>query len=101
MNRNHGIPLVSLLLLVAIPAVGIAAFFCGWSATIFYLCAAVTLLGSLGEWVTDKISFICAVVCVVLCIVIMRESIVAEITLGVMAASIASELFGFLRRTTS
>lgn len=36
-----------------------------------------------------------------LCIVIMRESIVAEIALGVMAASIASELFGFLRRTTS
>jgi len=98
MKRNLGIPLASLLLLVAIPSVGIAAFFCGWSAVIFYLCAAVTLLGSLGDWATDKFSFICAAVCVVLCIVIMRESIIVEIALGVMVASIGNEIFGFLRR---
>ena len=92
------ISVISFLLLIAVPAIGIAAFFCNWNIILFYACAGITLLGSLGEWVTDKSSFVCAIICVVICILVMQETVIIEVSLGVMAASVASEAFAFIRR---
>lgn len=92
------ISIISLLLLIAVPAIGIAAFFCNWSTVLFYVCAGITLLGSLGEWATDKISFVCAIICVAICMLVMQETVVIEMALGVMAASVACEVFAFIRR---
>ena len=92
------ISIVSLLLLIAVPAIGIASLFCNWNIVLFYACAGITLLGSLGEWATDKISFVCAVICVAICIFAMQETVVVETSLGIMAASIASETVAFIRR---
>lgn len=95
------ISIVSLLLLIAVPAVGIASLFCNWNIVLFYACAGITLLGSLGEWVSDKLSFVCAIICVVVCVIAMHEPIIVEIAVGIMAASIASEVIGFAKRSVA
>lgn len=92
---------VSLLLLIAVPTIGIVSFFCNWSTVLFYVCAGVTLLGSLGEWVTDRAGFVYAVICVAICVVAMQEPVIVEVAIGIMAASIASEAVGFVRRLTA
>lgn len=93
--------IVPLLLLVVVPVLGIIAFFYDWSIIVFYICAGLTLSGSLGEWTTDKISFVCAVICVVGCVIGMHEPVIVEIAIGIMAASIANDVRWFVMLLTA
>ena len=93
--------IIPLLLLVVVPVLGLIAFLCDWSMIVFYICAGLTLSGSLGEWATDKISFVCAVLCVVGCVIGMHEPVIVEIAIGVMVASIANDILRFVKLLTA
>lgn len=93
--------IIPFLLLVVVPALGLVAFFCGWSMIVFYICAGLTLSGSLGEWATDKITFVCAVLCVIGCVIGMHEPVIVKIAIGVMAASIANDVRWFVKLLTA